>query len=102
MGDHDIRERMGVEAYALRRYKTLARKDMAQIYEAAAKWCDREGSNLDLFVALDVVGYPVWDGLQHVKTLEDMLWACGSKYSFNGQERATLLCLAAAVERQGW
>ena len=90
------------EAYALRRYKTLSRKDMAAVYEAAARWCERAGSNLDMFVALDIVGYPVWDGLQSAKTLEDMLWACGSKYAFSGQERAMLLSFAAAIERQGW
>lgn len=116
MGDPYIGGRVGItfgdtqtfnatQEYYDRRRDTLVygRRTMADIYERAAEWCDKYGSNLDIFTALDVVGYPVWDGLVYAKTLEDILWSCGgSKYLMSKAERATLLCMAAAVERQGW
>ncbi len=103
MGDAYIGGGVGI-AYQTRRYKTLqAGLTVAEVYEAAARWCEMEGSNLDMFTALDVVGFPVWDGLSHAKVLEDIVWACGgSKYLLSKDERATLLCMAAAVERTGW
>ena len=94
---------MGIE-YQSRRYQTLqGGSTVADLYEAAANWCEKDGSNLDMFTALDVVGFPVWDGLSHACVLEDILWSAGgSRYLLSKQERATVLCMAAAVERQGW
>lgn len=94
---------VGIE-FQNRRYQTLqSGVTVAELYEDAAWWCEREGSNLDMFTALDVVGFPVWDGLSHATVLEEIMWSCcGSKYLLSKAERATLLCMAAAVERQGW
>lgn len=103
MGDPNLGGRVGIEFQA-RRYRTLQTgRTVADCYEEAADWCEKEGSNLDMFTALDVVGFPVWDGLAHAAVLEEIMWDCaGSKYLLSKADRATLLCMAAAVERQGW
>lgn len=94
---------IGGAEYQARRYQTLETgASVADLYEQAAIWCEKEGSNLDMFTALDVVGFPVWDGLTHAQRLEEILWTAQSKYLLTKAERATVLCMAATIERAGW